>query len=57
MIIPKTIEQIELMRLSAQLVSKTLGIIAKEMVPGVTTIKIDKLAEEFIRDKIGRAHV
>ena len=53
MIIPKTREQIELMRLSAQLVSKTLGIIAKEMVPGVTTIKIDKLAEEFIRDNGG----
>ena len=53
MIIPKTREQIELMRLSAQLVSKTLGIIAKEMIPGVTTIKIDRLAEEFIRDNGG----
>ncbi len=53
MIIPKTREQIELMRLSAQLVSKTLGLIAKEMVPGVTTVKIDKMAEEFIRDNGG----
>jgi methionyl aminopeptidase len=53
MIIPKTREQIELMRESALLVSKTLGIIAKEMVPGVTTLKIDKLAEEFIRDNGG----
>ena len=53
MIIPKTREQIELMRESALLVSKTLGIIAPEMVPGVTTIKIDKLAEEFIRDNGG----
>jgi methionyl aminopeptidase len=50
MIIPKTRAQIELMRESALLVSKTLGLIAKEMVPGVTTLKIDKLAEEFIRD-------
>jgi methionyl aminopeptidase len=53
MIIPKTREQIELMRESALLVSKTLGIIAKEMVPDVTTLKIDKLAEEFIRDNGG----
>ena len=53
MIIPKTREQIELMRQSALLVSKTLGIIAPEMVPGVTTLKIDKLAEEFIRDNGG----
>jgi methionyl aminopeptidase len=53
MIIPKTLEQIELMRESALLVSKTLGIIAKEMVPGVTTLYIDKLAEEFIRDNGG----
>ena len=53
MIIPKTREQIEIMRESALLVSKTLGIIAPEMVPGVTTLKIDKLAEEFIRDNGG----
>ena len=53
MIIPKTREQIELMRESALLVSKTLGIIATEMVPGVTTLHIDKLAEEFIRDHGG----
>jgi methionyl aminopeptidase len=53
MIIPKTREQIELMRQSALLVSKTLGLIAPEMVPGVTTLKIDRLAEEFIRDNGG----
>ena len=53
MIIPKTREQIELMRISALLVSKTLGLIAKEMIPGVTTLKIDRLAEEFIRDNGG----
>ena len=53
MIIPKTREQIELMRESALLVSKTLGLIAKEMIPGVTTLKIDRLAEEFIRDNGG----
>lgn len=50
MIIPKTLEQIELMRQSALLVSKTLGMLATELKPGVTTLELDKKAEEFIRD-------
>lgn len=50
MIIPKTSEEIELMRQSALLVSKTLGMIATEIKEGVTTLALDKLAEEFIKD-------
>ncbi|HPW98293.1 MAG TPA: type I methionyl aminopeptidase [Flavobacterium sp.] len=50
MIIPKTAEEIELMRQSALLVSKTLGMIAAEIKEGVTTLALDKFAEEFIRD-------
>jgi len=50
MIIIKTKEEIELMRESALIVSKTLGIVAKEIKPGVTTLQLDKIAEEFIRD-------
>ncbi|MEM9679360.1 MAG: type I methionyl aminopeptidase [Bacteroidota bacterium] len=50
MIIVKTREEIELMRESALIVSKTLGMLAKEVKPGVTTLHLDKLAEEFIRD-------
>ena len=50
MIIPKTREEIELMRESALIVSKTLGMIAREIKPGITTQYLDKLAEEFIRD-------
>ena len=50
MIIPKSLEEIELMRESALIVSKTLGILAKEIKPGVTTLYLDKLAEEFIHD-------
>ncbi len=46
----KTPEQIELMRQSALLVSKTLGEIAKIIQPGVTTLTLDKLAETYIRD-------
>lgn len=50
MIFYKTPEEIELMRQSAQLVSKTLGMLAPHVQPGVTTLQLDKLAEEFIRD-------
>lgn len=50
MIIQKTSEEIELMRQSALMVSKTLGMIASVIKPGVTTLELDRLAEEFIRD-------
>lgn len=50
MIIPKSKEEIELMRESALLVSKTLGMVASEIKPGITTLQLDKMAEEFIRD-------
>ncbi len=49
MIITKTSEEIALMRESALVVSKTLGMLAKEIKPGVSTLYLDKLAEEFIR--------
>lgn len=50
MIIIKTAEEIELMRQSALIVSKTLGMIATEIKPGVTTLALDKMAETYIRD-------
>ena len=46
----KTPEEIALMYESAQIVSKTLGMLAGEIKPGVTTLRLDQLAEEFIRD-------
>ena len=46
----KTREEIALMRESAQLVSKTLGMLALEIKPGISPLKLDSLAEEFIRD-------
>ncbi len=46
----KSSEEIELIRESALLVSKTLGMLAKEIKPGISTIKLDSLAESFIRD-------
>lgn len=51
MIKAKTPEEIELMRESALVVSKTLGMLAKEVKPGVTTLYLDKLAEDFIREQ------
>ena len=46
----KTPEEITLIYESAQIVSKTLGMLAGEIKPGVTTLHLDHLAEEFIRD-------
>ncbi|HBY70555.1 MAG TPA: type I methionyl aminopeptidase, partial [Flavobacteriaceae bacterium] len=46
MIIPKNNEEIELMREAAIIVSKTLGMLAKEVKPGATSLQLDKLAEE-----------
>ena len=50
MIILKTPEEIELIRASSLLVGKTLAEVAKLVKPGVTTLDLDKVAEEFIRD-------
>ncbi len=47
----KTPEEIEIMRESALVVSKTLGMLAAEIKPGVTSLYLDKLAEEFIREQ------
>lgn len=49
-IILKTDEEIELMRHSNRLVGMTLGELSKHIKPGVTTLQLDKIAEEFIRD-------
>jgi len=49
----KTAEEIELIRKSSLLVSKTLAEVAKIVEPGVKTIELDKLAETFIRDNGG----
>jgi len=50
MIYLKTDEEVELMRVSNLIVSRTLAEIAKNIKPGVTTIQLDKIAETFIRD-------
>lgn len=50
MIICKTDEQIEMMRRSALLVSKTLSEIAKILKAGITTLELDTTIGKFIRD-------
>ncbi len=46
----KTEDEIELMRKANQLVGATLAELAKHIKPGVTTLQLDKVAEEFICD-------
>ena len=46
----KTNEEIELLRESSLLVAKTLAEVAKVIRPGITTLKLDRIAEEFVRD-------
>ncbi|MES2429544.1 MAG: type I methionyl aminopeptidase [Bacteroidota bacterium] len=50
MIYYKTTEEIELMRQSSLLVSKTLAEVAKIIKPGISTLEIDSFAEKFILD-------
>lgn len=51
MIIYKTSEEIEIMREAAQIVSRTLGLLAAEIQPGITPLKLDAMAEEYIRSQ------
>lgn len=53
MIYLKSDEEIELLRNSNLIVAKTLAELAKIIAPGVTTLQLDKRAEEFIRDNGG----
>lgn len=47
---PKTEEEIELMRENGMLVSRTLAEVGKLVAPGVTTAELNRVAETFIRD-------
>jgi methionyl aminopeptidase len=49
----KTNEEVELLRKSNMLVSKTLAEMASLIKPGITTLSLDKVAEAFIRDNGG----
>ncbi|MDX1628171.1 MAG: type I methionyl aminopeptidase [Fulvivirga sp.] len=49
----KTREEVELIKESAEILGKAHGEVAKMVKPGVQTIKLDEIAEEFIRDHGG----
>jgi len=53
MIYYKTEDEIELIRESSLLVAKTHAEVAKLIQPGITTLELDRVAEEFIRDHGG----
>lgn len=46
----KTEDEIELMRKANQLVGATLAEVGRNIKPGITTLQLDTIAEEFIRD-------
>ena len=51
MIYLKTDEEIELLREANLVVARTLGLMAEWVAPGITTRRLDQLAEEFIRSQ------
>ena len=53
MIILKTPEEIEKMRASNRLVAETLALLASKAEPGMTTLELNRLAEEYCRDNGG----
>ena len=53
MIYYKSEEEVELVRKSSLLVAKTHAEIAKLIKPGISSLELDKIAEEFIRDNGG----
>jgi len=53
MIYLKSNEELELLSASNLLVSRTLGELAGKIKPGVTTLELDRFAEEYIRDHKG----
>jgi methionyl aminopeptidase len=52
-IILKTPEEIEIMSIAGSIAAETLGELEKRVQPGVTTLELDKLAEEVIRSYVG----
>lgn len=49
----KTPEEIEIIRKSGDVLGKTHGEVAKRVKPGITTLELDKIAEEYINDNGG----
>jgi len=54
MVVYKTEEEIDIIREGAQILGKAHGEVAAHIKEGITTLALDKLAEEFIQDHGGR---
>lgn len=53
MVFLKTEEEVELIKLSADVLGRVHGELAKLIQPGVSSLKLDAIAEEFIKDNGG----
>ncbi len=53
MVVIKTKEEIEIIRESGDVLGRAHGEVAKRVKPGVTTLELDRIAEEYIRDNGG----
>jgi len=51
MIIRKSVFEIDLMRIAGRIVAETHQVLAKAIRPGITTLELDKIAEDYIRSK------
>ena len=49
----KDLDEVELIRASAQIVGRCLLMLSREVRPGVSTLELDRMAEAFIRDSGG----
>ena len=49
MISVKSLREIELMRTAGKITGETLELLAESIVPGITTLELDQLAENYIR--------
>lgn len=49
MVLLKTRNEIDKIRISCQIVAETLQLVKKNVRPGITTLELDKIAEDYIR--------
>ena len=47
------LDEVEMIRASAQIVGRCLLALSREVRPGVSTLELDRIAERFIRDSGG----
>ena len=53
MIIRKSAQEIEGMARAGELVAETIALVGEHIQPGITTAELDRIADEFIRDRGG----